>query len=75
MEINEKEQNKIQRTGKYSIGYKDRNNDFIKVWYRGEAMKFLSVEEAEKFARNYFDFKATNIRIMRGWKVIKEVNI
>ena len=61
---------------KYSIGYVDKYGDFNKVRKNGDTMKFTTVEEAEKFIdiidKKYID-NTKPIKIMQGWKVIKEV--
>ena len=61
---------------KYSIGYIDNYGDFNKVRKNGDTMKFITIEEAEKFIdiidKKYID-NTKPIKIMQGWKVIKEV--
>ena len=63
--------------GKYSIGYNDKNNDFIKVWENGYTKKFEKIEEAEQYIQEKLEEQYVNtekpIKIMKGWEVIKEV--
>lgn len=62
----------------YSIGYIDQYGDFRKVWDKlGYTLKFATIEEAENYINNKLDKNYvkpnTLIKIMQGWKIIKEV--
>ena len=62
----------------YSIGYIDLYGDFAKVWDdKGYTLKFETIEETEKYIKEnmYKEYVDINkpIKIMQGWKVIKEV--
>lgn len=59
----------------YSIGYIDKYNDFLKVSdEKGYTLKVSTIEEAEDYINKELINKGVrNIRIMQGWKIIKEV--
>jgi hypothetical protein len=63
----------------FSIGYIDNYGDFTKVWdNKGYTLKFTTIEETEKYiATMNKEFIDTTkpIKIMQGWKVIKEYQI
>lgn len=59
-------------TKKYSIGYIDKYNDFMKVHdSKGKTRKFDSIEECREYI-NSRSFSST-FRIMQGWTVIEEI--
>ena len=59
----------------YSIGYIDEYNDFLKVSDdKGYTLKVSTIEEAEDYInKELINKEVRNIRIMQGWKIIKEV--
>lgn len=56
----------------YSIGYKDKYNDFNKVCdKKGKTMKFTTIQQCKEFIENELN---NNIyKIMKGWEVVEIV--
>lgn len=61
---------------KFSIGYKDMYNDFVKVWEKGETKKFETIEEAKNFILNNLNTEnIKTFKIMKGWKIIEIIEL
>ena len=55
----------------FSIGYKDKYNDFTKVCdYRG-TKKFSTIQECKDYIIN--NLKPNTYKIMKGWEVVEVV--
>lgn len=59
----------------YTIGFKDPYNDFQKITENGKAKKFETIEKAEEFAKKnkWLMTECHNVRIYKGWNVLKVV--